>query len=135
MSTEIFKKLNLKDQAEILVLNAPKSFVSELDDFHEATVLRDINEIQGIDFSLAFVIKQADLDEISNTIAERAVGDALIWFAYPKKSSKKYKGELSRDTGWHVIREAGFEPVRMVSMDEDWSAFRIRRADFIKQKK
>ena len=28
--------------------------------------------------------------------------------------------------------EAGFEPVRMVAIDEDWSALRFRRAEFIK---
>ena len=29
--------------------------------------------------------------------------------------------------------EAGFEPVRMVAIDEDWSGVRFRRADFIKK--
>ncbi len=28
--------------------------------------------------------------------------------------------------------EAGFEPVRMVAIDEDWSGLRFRRVDFIK---
>lgn len=28
--------------------------------------------------------------------------------------------------------EAGFEPVRMIAIDEDWSALRFRRAEFIK---
>jgi hypothetical protein len=27
---------------------------------------------------------------------------------------------------------AGFEPVRMVAIDEDWSALRFRRVEFIK---
>ena len=28
--------------------------------------------------------------------------------------------------------DAGFEPVRMVAIDEDWSALRFRRVEFIK---
>ena len=28
--------------------------------------------------------------------------------------------------------DAGFEPVRMVAIDEDWSAVRFRRVEFIK---
>jgi hypothetical protein len=28
--------------------------------------------------------------------------------------------------------KAGFEPVRMVAIDEDWSALRFRRVEFIK---
>jgi hypothetical protein len=56
----------------------------------------------------------------------------VIWFAYPKGSSKKYKSEINRDSGWKVLGEAGFEPVRMVAIDEDWSAVRFRRVEFIK---
>jgi hypothetical protein len=31
-----------------------------------------------------------------------------------------------------VLGREGFEPVRMVAIDEDWSAKRYRRAGFIK---
>jgi hypothetical protein len=31
-----------------------------------------------------------------------------------------------------VLGAAGFEPVRMVAVDEDWSALRFRRVGFIK---
>ena len=88
-----------------------------------------------MDFSLAFVIRQQELDEISAAVARKARGDAVIWFAYPKGSSKKYKCEFNRDTGWHVLGAAGFEPVRQVAIDEDWSALRFRRAAFIKDMK
>jgi len=56
----------------------------------------------------------------------------VVWFAYPKGTSKKYKSEINRDSGWQVLGKAGFEPVRMVAIDEDWSACRFRRAEFIK---
>jgi hypothetical protein len=39
--------------------------------------------------------------------------------------------DFNRDTGWAALGAAGFEPVRMVAIDEDWSAVRFRRADFI----
>jgi hypothetical protein len=59
-------------------------------------------------------------------------GDALLWFAYPKGTSKRYHCEFNRDTGWQVIRDAGFDSVRQVAIDEDWSALRFRRVEFIK---
>jgi len=40
-----------------------------------------------------------------------------------------------RDSGWNVLGAAGFEGVRMVAIDEDWSALRFRRAEFIKTMK
>jgi hypothetical protein len=133
--SDIFKKLNLKDQTEILVLNAPESFEPELAALEGITVRHSLADIEGINFSLAFVIKQQELDEISAAVAFKARGDAVVWFAYPKGSSKKYKCEFNRDTGWHVLGAAGFEPVRQVSIDQDWSALRFRRAGFIKELK
>jgi len=56
----------------------------------------------------------------------------VVWFAYPKGSSKKYTSQINRDNGWAVLGKAGFEPVRMVAIDEDWSAVRFRRVEFIK---
>ena len=55
-----------------------------------------------------------------------------MWLAYPKGSSKRYTCVFTRDTGWASMGEAGFEPVRMIAIDEDWSALRFRRAEFIK---
>ena len=56
----------------------------------------------------------------------------MVWFAYPKGTSKKYKSEINRDTGWQALGQAGFEPVRAVAIDQDWSAVRFRRVEFIK---
>jgi len=58
--------------------------------------------------------------------------DALLWFCYPKGSSKKYKCDFNRDNGWQALGELGFEPVRMVAIDEDWSALRFKPAEAIK---
>ena len=62
----------------------------------------------------------------------KAEGDAIVWFAYPKRSSKKYRSQIDRDNGWNILGREGFEPVRMVAIDEDLSAIRFRRATFIK---
>ena len=50
-----------------------------------------------------------------------------------KKSSKNYKCGFERDSGWDILGEHGFEPVRIVAIDEDWSALRFRRVEFIKK--
>jgi hypothetical protein len=127
-----FGKLNLKDQKQILVLNAPESFEAELKSLRGVTVQEDLKSAEQIDFSLAFVTKQKEVDTLGKGIAKKAQGDAVVWFAYPKGSSKKYKSEINRDSGWKILGDRGFEPVRMVAIDEDWSAVRFRRVDFIK---
>jgi len=131
----VFKKLNLKDQKQIVVLNAPESFNRELGSLRDVTVLRDATAAKQIEFSLAFVTRQKEIDVIVKSIARKTTGDAIVWFAYPKGASKKYQCDFNRDQGWEPLGKAGFEPVRMVAIDEDWSALRFRRAEFIKTMK
>jgi hypothetical protein len=134
MST-IFNKLNLKSQREILVLNAPESFEPELAALNDITIRRNAGDVQEIAFSLAFVTMQKELDAIVKSIARKATGDAVVWFAYPKGTSKKYKCDFNRDTGWEALRAAGFDSVRMVAIDGDWSALRFRRVEYIQSMK
>ena len=133
MTTPLFKKMNLKDQDQILVLNAPQSFDTELKALKGVKVLRSAAGLKGIDFAIAFVIKEAEVNKAMRAFAKLAKGDAVIWFAYPKGSSKRYKSEVNRDDSWAIVGKEGFEPVRMVAIDEDWSALRVRRVEFIKK--
>ena len=128
----LFQKLNLKDQREIVIFNAPASFEPELKLLDGISVARNPKKPQAVSFALAFATQQAELDRLSKMLAAAEQGDALLWFAYPKGTSKRYQCEFNRDTGWGVIRGAGFESVRMVAIDADWSAVRFRRLNFIK---
>lgn len=128
----LFRKLNLKDQDVILVINAPASFEPELAALAGVAVARDADRPETIAFALAFVTRLEEIEDLSARIAAKAPGDALVWFAYPKASSKKYTCEFNRDTGWAALGEQGFEPVRQVAIDEDWSALRFRRVEYIK---
>ena len=127
-----FEKLNLKDQARIVVLNAPASFEPELASLKGVEIVRDLKSAKEIDFVLAFVIKQKEVDALAKSVGAKAKGDALVWLAYPKGSSKKYVSEIKRGQGWQSLGDAGFEPVRMIAIDEDWTASRFRRVEFIK---
>src|SRR5579863_1453225 len=127
-----FEKLQLKDQKDILVLNAPASFEPELKKLKGVTVHRELKALKESPFSLAFVTKKAEVDALAAPLAKRATGDAIVWFAYPKGTSKKYKCDFNRDNGWDVLKAAGFDTVRAVAIDEDWTALRFRRMEYIK---
>jgi hypothetical protein len=131
-TSPLFKKLNLGAHQEIAVFNAPDSFESELQLLKGVKITRDPSKPKGVQFGLAFAITQAQLDRGSKILATGSEGDAVIWFAYPKGTSKRYTCEFNRDSGWSVIRAAGFESVRMVAIDEDWSALRFRRVEYVK---
>lgn len=130
----IFKKLDYKDQKELHIVNPPDSFKKETDEMLSlAAVKNSLINAKSVSFFLAFVTKQKEVNEWSNKIAAVLSHDGLLWLAYPKGTSKKYKCDFNRDTGWEVLGKLGFEPVRMVAIDEDWSALRFRKPENIKK--
>jgi hypothetical protein len=130
--TPLFKKLNLKEQSEIIVINAPDSFESELAKLSGIAIQRNLSAVKRVTFSLCFVTTEEEINQIVEKLVAKIEGDATTWFAYPKGSSKKYKSEINRDKGWGMLGQHGFEPVRQVAIDQDWSALRFRRVEFIK---
>jgi hypothetical protein len=128
----IFKKLNYKDQRTVVVVNAPSSFNSQLLEMKAITKVVTAIPSGEITFFLGFVTKQDEVDALIDKVVPRLAKDGLVWFAYPKGSSRKYKCEFNRDSGWTQLGKHNYEPVRMVAIDEDWSALRFRHVDHIK---
>ena len=116
-----------------MVVNAPDSFAGNIIEMKSETkVLSALSASAGVPFFLAFVTKQQEVDTWTEKIVPLLAKDGLLWFAYPKGTSKKYKCEFNRDSGWARLGKHNFEPVRMVAIDEDWSALRFRHVDNIK---
>jgi hypothetical protein len=126
----LFKKLNLTSQSMVHVLDAPESFAPELALLKGVEVRHELDGPSS--FVMAFAITQADVDLASKRVSTWAQGDAIVWMVYPKGTSRKYKCEFNRDSGWSVLGDAGFEAVRQVAVDADWSALRFRRVEYIK---
>lgn len=131
---DVFKKLNYKAQKVIYVINAPPSFDKNLKEMKGiASVKTTLSKNDEIEFVLSFVTKQKEVDTLTKQITSSMSSDGLLWFAYPKGTSKKYTCEFNRDNGWKELGAMGYEPVRMVAIDEDWSALRFRNVDHIKK--
>ena len=131
--TPVFKKLNLAGSREIHVLNAPASFEPELLALDGVSVTRTVTG--QVTFALAFVTTLGEVESIVGPLTRAAASDAILWMVYPKASSRKYRCEFNRDTGWTSLGQAGYEPVSQVAIDEDWSALRFRQVAFIRAMK
>lgn len=146
----VFKKMNLKPGQRLLVCDAPASFLSSLGTLDQSLLSCHSQEQSSAepkpdaviaadffwpDFLLIFVHDQAQLDRALTLYPQHTQGDVLLWFAYPKRTSKRYHSDLHRDHSWHGLGLLGFEAVRQVAIDEDWSALRFRRSQYITQLK
>lgn len=128
----LFTKLNLGPHRDVTLLDVPPDVAPLLvppDGVAVRTTLRGRGPVR---FALAFVTTLAEVEDRVARLAPRLEGDAVLWFAYPKGSSTRYRCEFNRDTGWAAVGAAGFEPVRSAAIDEDWTALRFRRAEFIR---
>jgi hypothetical protein len=127
----LWSKLNLKDQASVLVFDTPDDVRTALAPPPGVSLAVRIPSEAAVDFALVFVTDEPGIALAIGRLEPRLVDDAVLWFAYPKKTSKRYASSISRDSGWSVLGEAGYEPVRQVAIDEDWSALRFRKVQHI----
>lgn len=133
MITPLFKKLNFKTHPHILVLNSPGSFEKELEQLaSETQIFKSLQGIEYLHFVLVFVQTLHEIESSIAAIYPKLEGDAVLWYCYPKASSKRYTCEFNRDTGWSALGKFNLEGVRQVAIDEDWSALRFRKLEFIK---
>lgn len=128
----LLKKLNFKEHKSLVVLNAPNDLDEIWEEFKtHIDVQKTIGETK-VDFALIFCTILEEIIKYGALVDSKMEENGLFWFVYPKGSSKKYKCEFNRDNGWQAMGDLGYEPVRMVAIDEDWSALRFRKVEFVK---
>lgn len=129
----MLKKLNYKGQQPAFIMNLPKGGHPLSSYFGEfGMITNDLAQNQSIEFCVIFVWEISHIEHYAPIVGNNALGDAVIWFAYPKKSSKKYQSNINRDFGWKPLGKYRLEGVRQVAIDEDWSALRFRKLEYIK---
>jgi hypothetical protein len=112
----------------ITVVGAPPELASTLEDW-SADGPVSTRLAKGATFVVAFVRSAAELHRSIGRVVPKLADSAVLWFAYPKKSSTRYpSSDLGRDDSWQELGDCGFEAVRQVAVDADWSALRFRRA-------
>lgn len=133
---ELLKKLYYKGQKRIAAIEAPEIFYKQLS-AHLPDIQADtfIDQRYLYDFMLVFVIRQDDVKHICPQVLHNLSPDGKLWIAFPKGTSKKYSSEISREKGWEPFEQADYKRVSLVSIDEDWSAMRLRNKKYIKSAK
>ena len=120
----LVRKLGIKPGHRVLIMNAARNYSETLGDLPDEVKIE--TEADGVfDFIQVFVRNKADIDSHSPTAIRALAPGGMLWFSYPKRSSK-VATDVTRDVGWESLGNANMRPVSQVSIDTTWSALRFR---------
>jgi hypothetical protein len=129
-TSPVFKKLLVRPDARVLILNLPPGTRAVLEPLPPGAVVdgalpADCAQAGGFDVVVCFVASRAELERCAPAALSALRPRGLLWFAYPKKSGA-IRTDMSRDEGWAVLTGAGWQGVAQIAVDATWSALRFR---------
>ncbi len=80
------------------------------------------------DFVILFAESNAELEALMKSGCSNWKLDTLFWASYPKGSSK-FNVDIKRNTLIDVVKVFGLRPVTQISLNETWTAMRLRPFD------
>ncbi len=124
MGQAIAKKLGLKPGMRALVIGAPEGYRKLLEPLPAGV---QVAESMGgkNEFVQFFVTRQAELKKRVAVLLKHAVAGALVWIAYPKKTSG-IESDLDRESVREVMNGVKWRAVMIVAIDGTWAALRFR---------
>lgn len=117
MDTDIFKKMKAKPRMAGRVFNPPKTYPKSAE--------LDWKASGSADFVHLFAESKAQFETSFAAAAAAANDGVLFWVSYPKGSGKQGH-DINRDSLWDMLIPQGWHPVSQVSLDETWSAVRLK---------
>ncbi len=131
--TSLAAKLQVKPGFKMLIMNAPQGYTDLLADLPAGAEFTTSGS-GTFDFVQVFVYNKADIDKLAPQAIKAVKPGGMLWFSYPKKTGK-IKTDIHRDDGWDAVNKAGWEGVRLISVDDTWSAFRVRPRSELKSRR
>jgi hypothetical protein len=120
--TPLPKKLGIKENAVVALLNAPKGFEATLGEL-PARVKFKKQATGGPDLILWFIRRRAELEDRIQEM-HKLTGAGAIWIAWPKQASG-----VATDLTQNIVREtglaAGLVDYKICAIDATWSGLKF----------
>jgi hypothetical protein len=119
----VAEKARIKAGTTIAVLNAVPGVVESLG------LPDDVSFVEPAQAQLVFlfVSTSAELEAQMPPAVDGLASGAAIWVFY-RKGSKAAGLDMSRDSVWALAEKMDLRPLGLLSIDDTWSAFRLRPA-------
>lgn len=118
------RKLKLGNALRPIVLGAPDGYQDSLARACGTAIGAAV--VGRHDWIQLFAFARATLESRLPSALAALDDEGLLWLAYPKGSSK-LQTDLTRDAGWESVAAADLMWLTLVSIDDTWSAFSLRR--------
>jgi len=117
---DIIRKLKFTNKA--VIINAPADIEKKFVDLGFTTAFD--KKVKSTN-TLVFINNNNECLDFLNKQLKNIEPDSILWFAYPKGSSK-IKTDINRDTIRVTGEEFNITTVTAISIDDTWSALRFR---------
>ena len=118
------KKMKLKPGARAAIVNTPDGYLKELKPLPDKVQV--VEKLDGqFDWIQLFVKTRAELESQLPKAVHALKPESILWISFPKGSSK-IQTDLTRDTGWDILKTVDLKWVNLVSVNDIWSAFALR---------
>jgi len=122
--TPLHKKLGIKSDTEILVLNAPKSYLDFFADFPPNVLINEVENGAQFIFIHIFVKTNEELASFFKIAKDKLKKNGLLWISWPKKSSK-IASELDKFVIMRYGLDNGLVDTKVASVDDNWSGHKF----------
>ena len=119
----VAQKARLKPGTSIAVLNPAPGIVESLGLPPDTSFV----EPDNAQLVLLFVNTRTELETSMPSAVAGLAPVAMIWVFY-RKGSRAAGLDMSRDSVWAIAEQLGLRPLGLLSIDETWTAFRLRPA-------
>lgn len=132
MASTTAQKLKIKEGNTILAINTPSDYKKSLGPLPTGAKNTD----SGKSFNQVhwFVKNKAQMENELKKVLPLINDDVICWIFYPKGTSK-IQTDLTRDKGWEELRKHDMQWISLISFDDTWSAFGMRKKTEADKKK
>ncbi len=120
----IAQKLLLKEGRTVRFVNAPPGYVASLGALPPGVKALKATG-PAADVTQVFVASRAELEKHVPRLKSALAPGGILWVTYPKGTSKM-KSDVNRDSIAAYAHTVGMEVVSIISVDDDWSALRLK---------
>jgi len=120
----IAQKLFIKPGNKFLLVNPPAGYIAQMGQLPEGTIFMSDSSCV-VEVIQVFVTNRLELETQLPKLKEWLAPKGMIWVTYHKGTSKM-KTDINRDTINAYAGSLGLQVVAMISIDDDWSALRLK---------